>query len=524
VFKWFAVAIAALLLVSCSGKQPKDPRAIDRLRIEAEQLIREQSVMGYNSWVFGTPTNSDSLYKAHPGLFTSGQIERVQQAEAAETDPVQKQRLRYLERYLVLEYLGQATAPLADRLNTEEARATVHIGKDTIPYRQIAVLLANEQRPDRRKILYAATDPVLDSLTATRKALWGKFYTLAKELGYPNYTAMIEQLKGFSLSSMRASALEILASTDSLYRTLLQQILRTQAGLDTAQFFRYDTPRLFRASTFDRYYPPTRTIPTARILYSHLRINLDSLKNITIDDSDRPAKNPRAVCFSIDVPTDIRLSIKPIGGPDDYAALLHELGHALHAAHNAENAMEFKYLGEYTVTETYAFLSEYMLLNQAWLRQHSGMPVATLKDFVKLQTFHRLYYIRRYCGKLLYELELHGGASNPDELYASTLSGALGYRSLPSDRKRYLADVDEHYYTATYLRGWFLESQLNRYLTRTYGVNWYESPEAGTFLKSLWARGDRIQGEDLAALIGEAAITPDAWLSEIREMLRFASR
>jgi hypothetical protein len=520
-----AACTAILIFISsCAPKHPKDPAAVEKVRAEAEQLIRAQSLMGYNNWAYGTPSNTDSLYRTHQGLFTREHIDLVRQAETDEPDSVQKKRLRYLERYLVLEYLAQATAPVADRLNTEEARATVRLGKETIPYRQIAVLLANEPMPTRRQALYEATDTVLDSLNLLRKTLWENYYRLARDLGYPSYHSMIGQLKGIPLGQMQSTAEQLLASTDSLYHALLAEMAKTHSGLDTAHFYRYDTPRLFRAAQYDRFYPRTGLLTTARNLYAHLQINLDSLKNISIDAQDRPAKNPRAVCFAIDIPSDIRLSIKPIGGPDDYAALFHELGHALHYAHAAEHAMEFKYLGEYTVTETYAFLSEYLLLNQAWLRQHSGMPVPVLKDFVKLQAFHRLFYVRRYCGKLLYEIDLHGGVASPEDRYSALLSRAVGYHPLPSDRKRYLADVDDHYYTATYLRGWFLEAQVNSYLTRTYGPNWFENPEAGPFLQSLWARGDRIQGEELAGLTGETDITPEAWIAEIRDMLRFASR
>ena len=109
--------------------------------------------------------------------------------------------------------------------------------------------------------------------------------------------------------------------------------------------------------------------------YRALGITVDTQRNLKIDSEPRSAKNPRAVCYPIDVPDDVRLSIKPIGGFDDYSALFHEMGHGEHYANTTENAMEFKYLGEPTVTENFAFLSEYLLSNQAWIRIHTTMPV-----------------------------------------------------------------------------------------------------------------------------------------------------
>lgn len=518
------VALLIFVLASCSGDNAADFRRVDEIRAEVEHLIQEQARMGYATWVFGTPSNQDSLYHLHASLFTRENLDLIRRVEAAEPDSVQKRRVRWLRRYLTLEFVAREAAPLADSLATAEAQAEVTFDGKRIPYFALSGLLANEPHPGRRAGLSAAVDPVLDSLNRLRGEIWASHHRLARDLGYPSYTDMIDELRGLHLASMQTMASEVLAATDSLYRALLSDILRSSMGADTSSFYRYDTPRLFRAARFDRFFPKSRLIERAESLYAAMGVTMSTQNNLAIDTVDRPAKNPRAVCFVIRVPDDIRLSVKPIGGPDDYAALFHELGHGQHYAHTTEHALEFKILGEPTVTETYAFLSEYLLLNPAWLRQHSGMPVSVLKDFVRLNAFSRLFYVRRYCAKLLYEIAFHAGAARPDTLYSSMLARALVYRRTPSDDRRHLADMDEHYYAAGYLRAWFLESQLNAHLSRMYGVNWFENPAAGAFLRSLWARGDRLTGEDLATLIGHPAITPQAWIAELREMIRLSSR
>jgi len=200
------------------------------------------------------------------------------------------------------------------------------------------------------------------------------------------------------------------------------------------------------------------------------------------------------------------------------------MGHGEHYASTKEHSFEFKYAGEPTVTETYAFLSEYLLANQAWLRIHGSMPVPVLKQFVRFQAFYRLYFVRRYCAKFLYELQLHAGAANTPALYAGLTGRAVGYRQIPADEKRYLTDVDPNYYSLSYLRAWFLEAQLNAKLTKDFGVNWFEHPGAGEFLRSLWAQGDRMNGNELVQLLGYPAVTPEAWVDEIRAMIVFSAR
>jgi hypothetical protein len=498
--------------------------AVDSLRVETEQLIHQQTLMAYNSWVHGTISNQDSLYQAHRGVFSRDNLDCVTRAENEEPDSLQRHRLFYFRRYLTFETLGKVAAPLSDQYTTYEARASIHVDGLSIPYRQFPIVLMSEKDPARRAALYAAADPVLDSLTLLAARVNAVYYHEAADLGFPSYTQMVEQLKGFSLQSVIRIAERTLAQSDSIYFSLLPEILSRYTTVDTTRFYRYDTGLLFRNPSFDKFFPRRGTVRSVQETYRSLGLDLASQKNLTIDTTDRPEKNPRAACFSVAVPQDIRLSIKPIGGFDDYSALYHEMGHAEHYANTAEHAMEFKYLGEPAVTETYAFLSEYILCNPAWLRQHSLMPVLTLKDYVRFQAFYRLYYVRRFCAKVIYEYQLHGGVKNPEQVYASLLSHALGYKQHPSDQKRYLVDVDAHYYAADYLRAWFLEAQLNAWLSKTYGTNWYENTSAGEFLRSLWAKGDRLDVNGLLAAIGEQEISTDPWFATIIDMLRLSAR
>jgi hypothetical protein len=516
--------IAYLAVSGCAPRKPYDTEKIDAMRLEAESLIKAQSLMGYGSWVQGLPSNQDSLYRAHATLFTLENVRLVAAAVAAESDSVQKLRLRYLHRYLATEYLAKQTAPVTDKAANYEASATITVDGKSIPYRQMGALMANEPSQSRRAALYMAADPVLDSLNVLLLQVQDTDRRSAHDLGYGSYAEMAEQVKGFPLAAVKANAERVLAETEVQYTALLREILGKELRLTPERFYRHDTAPLFRSRNFDRYFTEAALLPTLRSTYGNLGIAIDSVSALSIDTTRLATKNPRAVCFTIDVPSDIRLSIKPIGGLDDYKGLFHEMGHALHYAHTKEHAFEFKYLGEYTVTETYAFLSEYILENQAWLRMRSGMPTPVLKDYVRLSAFQRLYMIRRYAAKVLYELELRSDGPAPADSYARMMSQAIGTTILPSDGKRYLTDVDAMFYSATYFRAWFLEGQLEAALAGEFGVNWFENRAAGTFLKSLWARGDRVNGDELALLLGEPAITPDALLRQIALMVTLSTK
>ena len=135
-----------------------------------------------------------------------------------------------------------------------------------------------------------------------------------------------------------------------------------------------------------------------------LGIDLEKQTNIRIDDKPLPSKNPRAVCFPVQVPGDVRLSLKPIGGVADYRALFHEAGHAEHYANTTTPEFAFQQLGDNAVTEAYAFLLEGLIDNPRWLADNAGLSGRKLDDFVRSSAVKKLYLLRRYAGKLLFEL------------------------------------------------------------------------------------------------------------------------
>lgn len=507
------------LISPCAPTKLHEPRHVDSLRAQAENFVKVQSLMTWNNWVLGTDSSQDSLYKANSNLFTLKNIKLVQRLGNAEADAVQKKRLTYFRHYLISEYLSKQNAFLSDKAKNFEISAAITFEDKSIPYRQVGGLIAKEKNQNRRAALYATLDPILDSLNIIHQQIEQNNQRLAKDVGFTSYNQMAQELKGFSFAQFRETTERFLAETESSYLTLLDEMIQKHTNLKRSNFFRYDIGPLFRIEKYDPYFNGAAMLDALKGTYKGLGIALDAQRNLRIDSEERPLKNPRAVCFPIDIPNDVRLSIKPMGGFDDYSGLFHEMGHAEHYVNTKEKAFEFKYMGERTVTETYAFLCANVLLNQAWIRLHTRMPLKIEKDFLRFEAFHRLYLVRRYCAKFLYELQLHAGVAKPESLYAALQSKAIAHQGHPSDKKVYLVDVDPLFYSASYLRAWFLEAQLRSKLVQMFGVNWFTNPQAGGYLQSLWANGDRYNGDELVKMIGSDAICPDALTAEMKMII-----
>ncbi len=518
-------ACLAMLFVSCAPQHPKDMQRIEALRVEAERYLRARTIMEYEFAAFGTPYRSDSLAGAFANLFTQENIDLARRAEEDEPDSVQHTRLLMFRRFLITGYYDSRTASLADSAMRIEASAKLEIGEDSLPFRQVSELLARQKDQHHRALLSAAAGPVVDSIRNIGARARREQHRVQQELGYSSYDAMAADL-GWSLNELGQAARQVLVSTDSLYRSLLKKILAERLKLSPGTFHAYDAPALLSGREFDRYFRTASMLPTLRATYSTCSISLDSLRGIAIDTADRPAKSHG--CYPVDIPDDIRVTVTPIGGFAGYRALFHEAGPAIAYANCAEHAFEFRYLGDRTVPGTYAYLSEYLLSNQAWLRIRTRMPVNTLKDFVRLEAFARLYRLRRSCALFLNDLRLHQDTSATavpqEQASVATLSDALGFSPDQSADMESWKCIGAPYHNAISLRALFLEAQLNAMLSRRFGANWFEYPQAGEYLHSLWAHGGRDDGADLARAIGSGSIDPTALLSELRYMLLFSTK
>jgi oligoendopeptidase F len=228
-------------------------------------------------------------------------------------------------------------------------------------------------------------------------------------------------------------------------------------------------------------------------------------------------KSPRAFCAPIAIPNDVRLVLQPTGGHQDYDTLLHEAGHAEHFA-NVDPSLPFayKWLGDSSVTEGYAFLLHYLSTDPLWL--HHYLDYDDAAEFRHSALFLKLQMLRRYATKLLYEPELFR-AAEPERLserYVDLFSHHLMVRYFPEE---YLSDVDDGLYAAQYLRAWMFEAQLREYLKKEYDEEWFRSPRAGKFVRDLWREGQKYTADELAKFMGYDELTPAPLLAEIREAL-----
>jgi len=434
-------------------------------------------------------------------------------AASQEAEGDEARRLRFLAEFLGTNRVEYQVRDASDRLTTAEAGQTIVVDGERIPLRSVEARIKNEPDRSRRAALESARLSAVAELTGLRREILERSHEEAQHLGFAGYTPLCRELSGIDLPALRELTQPILTRSLDMYRDLLGWYLRRRVGVESSGARRHDLLRLFRAPEFDASLPPHALREAAEAPLRRMGIDPQAGGRIRIDDEPRPKKTPRAFVATPRIPDEVILVVRPGGGPDDYAAFLHELGHALHYAYtDARLPVEYRRLGDPSLTEAFAFLLDGLLRERGWLRRFVG--VARPADLLRFTALHKLYFLRRYAAKLAYELLLHEEGATPRsaDVYRELLAGAT---LVDWPRELYLADLDPFFYAARYLRAWIFEAQLRDLLRERFDEEWYRNDRTGPFLLALWREGQRHTVEELATELGLGPLSLDPLLTQI---------
>ncbi len=429
-------------------------------------------------------------------------------AAIRDADIEPSERAEYLS-FLLCMIIDKALKEPTDAVLTLELEASAEFEGESIPYRQLPVLIANERDHERRAALDAARRGILASqLIPLSVRIMEGTHQLVREFGYESYLHFFETIEGISLGPLREQTDKLLRETEPFYLKELEFYADTVLKLPLSELAQYDFAYMRRADKFDPLFPAERLLPAAWETMSAMHIEAERHPHVRLDIEKRDKKSPRAFCCPVRVPDEVYLVIMPTGGVDDYSSFLHELGHTLHYAYvDASLPLAARQFGDNSVTEAHAATLEHLIFSPAWL--HDRLAIGDPSEYLRFMNFFELYMLRRYCAKLRYEMELHGGKHKLEDcaaLYADILTEATRVRYYPES---YLQDVDSHFYCARYLRSWMLERCIRGALETRFGERWFSEPKAGALLKELWSHGQNFNAEQVAAALGENTLSFD---------------
>jgi hypothetical protein len=515
-------ALWLLLPLACAGPAARRAPSSARLaevRREAAGLLGDRTAMEWQRWAQGLGVDATSALRQRRWLLELPTLEEVRLSTAAAQTDEERRVLRYLYGFLIGEHVSKETAPLDARVKRLQLDGTVAIDGERVPFTQVTALLANEPDPARRRAIAAATRPVMvevNRLLEERRVLE---HELALRLGFADYVELSGAVRHFDPYATAELARRVLRGSEALYQSALAELAPSTLGLPAAEVRHADVPRLMKTAEYEAEFAADTLVPTVNRAFLDLGVDVTRLP-VHLDARDLPKKNPRAACFPVSVPHDLRVSIKPVGGASDVVSLLHEMAHAVHLAYTRTDVFELQQLGDATVSEAFAFLIDGLMADPEWLAAHTAIEGPAVAQLARLGALKRLYMVRRYAAKVLYELELHRDVrTDARRSYTAHLARAYGFPVDDVGADRYLLDRDPFFYSAVYLRAWLLAAQLEVSLRSHFGPRWWASTAAGDILRGFWGEGQRLTGEEIAANLGATGLDAGPLLARLATAL-----
>ena len=432
---------------------------------------------------------------------------------------------RLLLEWLIESRVGRELAPFEEKQIAWEGQAVIRRADGSgEPYQRAAITIANTRDiGSRHELDDARAKLVADELAPIRQERLAREKDLFEAAEVANdFNTTFEVLSGISLTALRTQCEAFLKATQPMWDDVLPKMLKAGLGITVAEATRADATALLRVPEFDAYFPANEMESAVRKQVTEMGISADANGRVLYDTAERAGKRSRAFCAPVKIPDAVHLVLRPHGGQNDWQTLLHELGHALHFA-NMDRALpfEFRWLGDNSITESYAMLFDHRLQDAGWLARYSGLGKPDIPRFLRAAGFEELQFLRRYCAKLIYEVQLYGGKIGWDklpDLYVETLTSATGFRYQQADA---FVDVDPRYYSARYLRAWQLQAQIGESLVERFDADWWRNPKAGpTIVDELFSRGQRESADEQAKRVSGKVLTFAPLIRSIEQMLQ----
>ncbi|MGI8507937.1 MAG: hypothetical protein ACR2MQ_01275 [Gemmatimonadaceae bacterium] len=465
-----------------------------------------------------------AIYSRYANILSDEAFELcVERFNGAAAGSEEQRAARMMLEWEVESRVGQVLAPLEEREIALEHSAMVRIGDGPeIPYSRAAIDIANTVDRAERNSIDAARALVAQSTFAPLhlERLQRERDEVETLQLAPGYNATFELLSGVSLTDLSAQCAAFLRDTQPMWDDVLGERLKA-FGVPRDEATRADSLALFRLREFDDAFPESAMEETIRRNCAEMGIDATAHGRIIFDIGDRPGKRSRAFCSPVQVPEEVFLVLRPHGGQSDYNTFLHELGHALHFGYaRSDYPFEYRWLGDNSVTEAYAMLFDHRMQDRAWLLRYSGLGKGRVDQFLRLAAFEELHFLRRYCAKLIYEVQVYGGSiswgSAPD-LYVTTLTEATGFKYRAADA---FIDLDPRYYSTRYLRAWQLQAVLNEALTERFNDDWWRNPATGPWMVSeLFGEGQRESAHELAQRAAGVSISFEPLIKRVESLL-----
>jgi peptidyl-dipeptidase A len=501
----YLFASASFLMLSSCGEQRL---TVDEVLLVLDSLEVKLEWLDYRiaeeSWELYTEGRSDSLefYRGLYDYVTSdrGTFEHLRQAKQLLTDETDQRRRKLAYSTLLLSRV-EARRDIA-RLRDSLAAVDINYRAEFEGKKRSANYLYRTYRSDqsriRREIAYRAWCSVGLELADGLEQLFRLRNQQARRLGYNNFLAMVFTQQGLETQEYLALLRQLDSLSERQYESILDKA-KSKLGLNNLEVWDLAYAYAGINGEVDRYFTADSQLLYIKRSLKKIDFNLNQLP-IYFDLASREGKSQFAYAFPIKPPYDLRVLANVTDGLYSTRVLLHEIGHAIHFAHIAQDRPLFVDALSASWMEGMAQTVAALCDEKNWLEKYAGIPKGLIDRHIVAKKERDIVYLRTTLMRLYFEYEAYVNPNRDlNKLYWDLFEK---YLMLPrhDEIKPWAAII--HYtthpvYLHNYLIADIIAAQTVNFLKRNYGTV-IDNPMVGSFLVQNYFRfGSRYDWREL---------------------------
>jgi hypothetical protein len=344
-----------------------------------------------------------------------------------------------------------------------------------------------------RKAVFDELVSKVGLITPTIEGMFAKSNDIEREYGMSPLELYL-QLEGLTLSQLKDLVKTLGQAAKRPFTELLEHYAQELDGR-SAEY--YDDLYYFRGKIFEPLdhafsgYSPV--VEPERVL-AKLGFQVNRLQT---DAEERPGKHTSPICFGIQIPSDVRLLVRPVKPFTDMESSFHEHGHGMHFISIDEHAT---YWSKYTipngVAEIFSTLLERLVKKVGFLIRQFKVPRGVAEDAVERTRFMELYFLAFYAANSLMKLEFWEESLSMDQANERYEQYTNEFMGMPLPGRYWqlhhvMPDFD--LYSPSYMIAAVRAAELDRKLESLFGANWWTDKRAGNYIRSIARDGAEIR-------------------------------
>lgn len=270
----------------------------------------------------------------------------------------------------------------------------------------LEILRTNPDREYRRTIYEQALSPLAAELAPRVQELIFRRNAEAKRLGYANYSELVLENSQISWQDLQRIFAELERQTESFYQKFIEDSCR-EYGWKRVEAWDVTWIADQRAHLPEQPFQRDGAIPAANQLLQMMGLQPETLPLKII-----PKEIPfGGLCFSIKIPTDVRVLCSPKDGYPYYRTMFHEFGHALHAVFNEQSDYLVK-REPGSFNEGIAEIMAFFTHSPAWIAEMTALPATEISRYKRENVARRVVRWRSLMAQARFEIEAY---QNPDQ-------------------------------------------------------------------------------------------------------------